>query len=328
MTKTTNKEDGNMAPKNDTYQRVTDRIIESLEAGVVPWHKPWKNLGGMARNLNSGRAYRGVNVFLTAMTAMAAGYTDNRWATFNGIKKAGGSIRKGEKGTLVILWKPIEKKDKATGEVTDKFLMLKGYTVFNVEQADWPEGVPSDGTETDERAHEENEVAETIISEYTTREGITLTRGGNSAHYSPLTDSVAVPVAEAFESGESFYRATFHELVHSTGHESRLNRLETTTFGSEPYAREELVAELGASMLTAVAGVEDEVAEQSAAYIASWLRELRDDKQLVVKAAAAAQRAADRVLDTKFETTEEPSVAPPVPNTKRSDTEVAIMGGV
>lgn len=295
-----------MAPKNDTYQRVTDRIIESLEAGVVPWHKPWKNLGGMARNLNSGRPYRGVNVFLTAMTAMAAGYSDNRWATFNGIKKSGGSVRKGEKGTLVILWKPIEKKDKATGETTDKFLMLKGYTVFNVEQADWPNGVPSDGTEGEERAHEENEVAETIIAEYTTRENLTLVRGGDRACYSPLGDAINVPKPEAFESGSAFYHAAFHELVHSTGHESRLNRIESTTFGSDPYAKEELVAELGAAMIGAVAGVDDRI-EASASYIGSWLRSLRDDKQLVVKAAAAAQRAADLVLDVTFEKKEEGS---------------------
>lgn len=290
--------------KIDIYERVTNRIIEALEAGTVPWRQPWKSLGGMARNLNSNRPYRGVNVFLTAMSAMAAGFSDNRWATFAGIKRAGGSVRKGQHGTLVILWKPIEKKDKATGEVTDSFLMLKGYTVFNVEQADWPEGIPSDGREDDLRAHDENEVAEAIIADYSDRANLKVTRGGNSAHYSPMQDAVAVPEPEAFESGESFYSVVFHELVHSTGHESRLARIESTTFGSDPYAKEELVAELGASMLSAVAGVSDST-ESSAAYIASWLRSLRDDKQLVVKAAAAAQRAADMILGTTFEKVED-----------------------
>lgn len=295
-----------MTGKTDIYERVTERIIESLEAGVVPWHRPWKSIGGVARNLNSNRPYRGVNVFLTAMTAMASGYTDSRWATFNGIKRAGGFVKKGEKGTLVVLWKPIEKKDKATGEVTDKFLMLKGYTVFNVEQAEWPNGVPADGTEDDLRAHDENEVAENIIADYAERTGLKVTRGGDSAHYSPLLDSVALPLPEAFIDGDSFYHVAFHELVHSTGHESRLDRIESTNFGSEPYAMEELVAELGAAMIGAVAGIEDKI-EASSSYIASWLRTLRDDKKFVVQAAAKAQRAADLVLDVKFANKEEGS---------------------
>lgn len=290
-----------MSDKIDTYERVTNRIIESLEAGVVPWRKPWHSIGGLSRNLNSNRPYRGVNVFLTALASMSAGYTDNRWATFNGIKRAGGFVRKGEKGTLVILWKPIEKKDKQTGEVTDKFLMLKGYTVFNVEQAEWPNGAPKNGDETEERAHEANEIAETIITEYVENGGPRMTRGGDSAHYSPVTDTVAVPRPEQFVDGEHFYGAAFHELVHSTGHESRLDRLTKSGFGSEPYAQEELVAELGASMIAAVAGTEVDPRESSASYIANWLRVLNDDKRFVVQAAAKAQRAADMILGTKFD---------------------------
>jgi antirestriction protein ArdC len=293
--------------KSDVYERVTNAVIEALEAGVVPWDKPWKNIGGVPRNLNSGRPYRGMNIFMTAMTAMSKGYGDARWATFNGIKKAGGSVRKGEKGTLVILWKPIEKKD-ASGDVIDKFLILKGYTVFNVEQADFPNGVPSDGTETELRAHDENAAAEAIIADYTERENLTLTRGGNSAHYTPALDSVALPTPEQFVSGEAFYAIAFHELVHSTGHKTRLDRKLSTGFGGEDYAAEELVAELGASMISAVAGTDSPI-ERSASYIASWLRVLRDDKKFVVQAAAKAQRAADLILGTKFDekpaTTEE-----------------------
>lgn len=294
--------------KIDVYERVTNRIIEALEAGTVPWRQPWKNIGGAARNLNSGRPYRGINTLLVAMTSMANGYTDNRWATFNGIKRAGGSVRKGEKGTLVILWKPIEKKDKATGEVTDKFLMLKGYTVFNVEQADFPDGVPADGREDELRAHDLNEVAEEIISDYATRENLKVTRGGDSAHYSPMFDQIAVPTPEQFETGAAYYSVTFHELVHSTGHESRLARIETTSYGTDPYAKEELVAELGAAMLNGIVGIEETI-EDSAAYIATWLRTLRDDKKLVVQAAAKAQRAVDLILGTKFDNEEE-AVAP------------------
>jgi antirestriction protein ArdC len=293
--------------KQDTYQRVTDRIIEALENGTVPWRKPWNTTrrpdGNMPRNLNSGRPYRGINIFLTSMTAMAEGYSESRWATFNGIKKAGGSVRKGEKGTLVILWKPIEKRDKATNEVTDKFLMLKGYTVFNVEQADFPNGVPGAIVEDTDEEIEEFDIdaaTEAIVTRYIEDGGPKLAHGGDAASYSQVFDMVRMPERTDFTTRDSYYTTLLHELVHSTGHESRLDRLDSSSFGSEPYAKEELIAELGAAMLSAVTGI-DNTQDASASYIASWLRELRDDKQLVVKAAAAAQRAADLILGTKFE---------------------------
>lgn len=295
--------------KKDVAQRVTDRIIESLEAGVVPWRKPWKSIGGVARNLNSGRPYRGVNVLLTSLTSMSAGYSDNRWATFAGIKRAGGMVRKGEKGTLVILWKPIEKKDKLTGEVIDKFLMLKGYTVFNVEQADFENGIPADGDEAELVAHDRDEIAEGVISSYCETSGVKFETGGNSASYFPLMDRVTVPAIEQFESADAYYAVAYHELTHSTGHESRLDRIESVSFGSDPYAMEELVAEIGASMLCAMTGVEPRI-ESSAAYIASWLRSLRDDKKLIVSAAAKAQRAVDLILGTTFDNDKEEAAAP------------------
>jgi antirestriction protein ArdC len=305
--KSTTTDGGTMTKeKTDIAQRVTDRIIESLEAGVVPWRKPWKSIGGVARNLNSGRPYRGVNVLLTALTSMAAGYTDNRWATFNGIKRAGGSVRKGEKGTLVILWKPIEKKNDPTDpeKVTDKFLMLKGYTVFNVQQADFPDGIPADGDETELVAHDRDEIAETVISSYCETTGVKFEIGGNSASYSPTLDMIRVPMIEQFDSADSYYATAYHEMIHSTGHESRLKRIKDTTFGSEPYADEELVAEIGASMLCALTGREPKI-ESSAAYIANWLRVLRDDKKFIVTAAARAQKAVDLVLGTSFEKKDE-----------------------
>lgn len=286
--------------KRDVAQDVTDRIIESLEAGVVPWRRPWKAIGGVARNLNSGRPYRGINVLLTALTSMSKGYADNRWATFNGLKRAGGSVRKGEKGTLVILWKPIEKKDKETGEVTDKFLMLRGYTVFNVEQADFPDGIPADGTEDELVAHERDERAEETIAQYVETSGVKFEVGGDSAVYNMDTDTLRAPLLGQFEETNAYYSTVYHEAVHSTGHKSRLDRLDKSGFGSEPYAQEELVAEIGAAMLCALTGVEPRI-ESSAAYISTWLRVLRDDKKFVVTAAARAQKAVDFVLGTKFE---------------------------
>src|SRR5215207_1840230 len=265
MKSTASKEAGvTKKAKRDVAKEITERIIASLEAGVVPWRRPWKQIGGMSRNLNSGRVYRGINPLLLALTSMSKGYTDSRWATFNGMKRAGGSVRKGEKGTVVILWKPIEKRDKVTDEVTDKFLMLKGYTVFNVEQADFPDGVPVDGTEDDLVAHDRDEIAEETIARYVVQGGPTFKTGGDRAFYSPHLDSVTMPTMEQFDSADSYYATAYHELVHSTGHESRIGRLDSATFGSEPYAKEELVAEIGASMLCALTGREPKI-ESSAA---------------------------------------------------------------
>jgi antirestriction protein ArdC len=276
--------------KNDVYAEVTDRIVAALEQGVVPWRKPWRSLGG-PRNLN-GRPYRGINVFLLEL----AGFGDPRWGTFNAVKAAGGSVRKGEKGTRIILWKPVRRRgeDENGEQQNGSYLLLKEYTVFNAEQCD---GLP----ELDTVEHEQVASADEVVLGYI--DGPTLNYGGDRAYYSPTLDQVTVPHLGQFESADAYYQTLYHELVHSTGHESRLKRTEWTAFGSETYSREELVAELGAAMLCGVAGIQPQY-EQSAAYIASWKSKLEDDPKLIVQAAAAAQKAADRILGTKFENRE------------------------
>jgi antirestriction protein ArdC len=282
--------------KNDVYQEVTDRIIAALEAGTVPWRKPWRTVNhGGPYSIRGGKPYRGINIFLLGL----AGYSDPRWGTYKAIAEAGGQVRKGEKGTRVILWKPVPKK---TGEVErDGYMLLRQYTVFNAEQAD---GLPPlDDSPVPE--FEANERAAALADGYLSHGGPGLMHGYSGAYYTPATDIVRMPAHEDFAYRDAYYRTLFHELAHSTGHESRLDRLEPALFGTDPYAREELVAEMTAAMLGGLAGLEQGDTDDSAAYIASWLKKLRDDRRLVIQAAAQAQKAADLIAGTTFEVEQE-----------------------
>lgn len=277
----------------DVYASVTDRIIKQLEQGTVPWRKPFST-GGVPISLRSGKPYRGINVLLLALE----GYGDPRWGTFKAIKEAGGSVRKGEHGTHIILWKPVPKKREENGEmVDDSYLLLRGYTVFNAMQADGLPPLP----EAEEREFTPIEAAQQIVDGYINDPGPPVYYGANGAWYNLTKDIVELPNPENFYADEAFYSTIFHELIHSTGHESRLKRIEPALFGTDPYAREELVAEIGASFLCGVAELDDAGGEQSAAYIAGWLEALQNDRKLVVTAAAQAQKAADFILGTKFE---------------------------
>jgi antirestriction protein ArdC len=279
--------------KNDIYQAVTNRILEALAKGTVPWRKPWTGTDSMPVSLSTGKPYRGVNVLLLGL----AGYGDPRWGTYKAIQAAGGQVRKGEKGTRIILWKPVKKSfENEAGEVENGgYLLLRDYVVFNAEQCD---GLPR--LEVEELTeHEINQRAEEVWDGYKTRPG--LGHGGNRAFYNIARDAVTMPHPEQFVGSDEYYQTLFHELIHSTGHESRLDRLEPALFGSDPYAKEELVAEIGASMLAGLVGLPTAAGEQSAAYLASWSSRFEQDPKLIVQAAAQAQKAADRILGTTFE---------------------------
>lgn len=199
-----------------------------------------------------------------------------------------------EKGTQVVLWKPVKKKE-TDGERRD-YLLLRYFTVFNVEQCDGLD-LPTDETVVE---HDPIESAEAIAHGYT---AVEVRHGGDRAFYSPLLDYVQVPNLTQFDTAEHYYGTLFHELAHSTGHESRLARpslVEPTGFGSDPYSKEELVAEMAAAFLCGEAGIDVNV-EQHAGYIGHWLGALKDDRKLLVQAAAAAQKASDLVLGVKWE---------------------------
>lgn len=289
----------------DIYQTVTGRIVAAIEAGgVAPWHKPWRSSGGESYpvSLSTGKRYRGINVLLL----MLENFDDPRWGTFKAIKDAGGHVRKGEKGTRIILWKPTHTRERENeqGEMErGKYLLLRDYCVFNAAQADGLPDLPSDE---ETQPFTPLERAEAIMKQYvwgygTDTLGPSVMYGYNRACYDMARDSVSMPNPEQFDDQESYYCTLYHELVHSTGHESRLKRLEPALFGTDPYAREELVAEIGASFLAGVAGFEKAGGDQSAAYVGNWLEKLKGDAKFVVQAAAAAQKAADLILGTTFD---------------------------
>lgn len=279
--------------RNDVYQIVTDRVISLLEAGTVPWRKPWA--GGDAqfpKNLVSGKEYRGVNIWLLS----CAGFSSPYWVSYKQAQARGGTVRKGEKSSIAVFWKRLETADKATGE-KKTIPMLRYYRVFNVEQC---EGVEYPKPEAREVTFDPIAAAESIVAAMPGPPEITHNEA--RAYYQRSNDRVNMPKRETFDKGEEYYSTLFHELIHATGHESRLGRLQNdkSNFGSSSYAKEELLAEMGASYLNAQAGIVETVIDNSAAYIASWLGRLKEDRKLVVSAAAAAQRASDWILGKTY----------------------------
>lgn len=293
-----------MSDSSFIYQRVTDAILARLDAGVIPWRKTWacKGSAGTPRNFITAKPYRGVNVWL-----LASQYETPFWLTFNQVRTIkGAKVRKGEKSTLVVFWQILKRKDKETGE-DKKVFFLRYYNVFNVEQCD---GIPAEKIEAlkrkvgiiaDVKAPTFNpiEQCEALCAGIVPAPDVR--HGGDRAYYSPALDYIQLPKAEDFKTAEAYYATRFHEVIHWTGHGTRLKRkgvaFDNQGFGSEPYSREELVAEFGATFLCGVAGIDrEEIIGNAAAYIANWRKRLSEDPKLLIGAAAAAQAAADYVL--------------------------------
>ncbi len=272
----------------NVYDIINRRIMELLEKGTVPWKRGWNVTSSMPRSLATRKEYRGINVFLLASMQ----YAQPWFLTFNQIKERGGVIRQGEKACPIVFWKWIDRTDP---EDKNKVPLLRYYNVFNVEQVDgltYPELV------TITNPFASIEAAEQIITGMPNKPLIE--HMGNRAYYSPRHDSVTLPTQTSFESPEEYYSTVFHELTHSTMHESRLDRNVTSQvhkWGDEIYSKEELVAEMGASFLCGHAGIENVTIENSAAYIHGWLKALKNDKTLLVHAAAQAQRSTDYILN-------------------------------
>lgn len=285
--------------KADVYQELTDRIIAALENGTVPWHQGW-SVEIAPRSLASGKAYRGINTVLLSAIQAARDYSSPYWLTFKQCAERGGHVKAGEHGTPVVFWKRlgITSTDDETGEDVHRLIpFARKYVVFNACQC---EGL--DVPTISRQVHPENEqiaAAERIAAEMPNRPHVEHTNGSDS-YYRPSTDTVCLPRLEFFDNAPTYYATLFHELGHSTGHQGRLNRQINNRFGSDKYSREELVAELTSVFLCAECGLENVVFDNSAAYINSWLRQLRGDKKLVVVAAAQAQKATDYILNRKF----------------------------
>lgn len=272
--------------KNDVYQIVTDRIVRLLESGTVPWHQPWKGENQWPQNFMSRKVYRGINLFLLN----AVRYPSPFWLTFNQVQTLGGRVKKGERSFPVVFWKIF--KEEGDSEAR-RIPFLRYYSVFNLAQCEGINVPVIPTVETDPKFQPIGK-CEQIVEAMPKRPDIH--HNGARACYSPSLDAISMPEARVFESSEEYYSTLFHELTHATGHVSRLNRKEVTEpnqFGSDPYSREELVAEMGAAYLCGHCEIENTTIDQSASYIQHWLARLKDDRKLVVHAAVQAQKACD-----------------------------------
>jgi antirestriction protein ArdC len=276
------------------YEVITDRIIASLEAGVIPWKKEWRTSGknsGLPYNLVSGKPYRGINVF----SLFCSGYASQGWCTYKQAQELGYQVRKGEKSSPVVFWKFPDKK-AVKGE-KDAVPFARFYSVFNLEQLDGvPAELPFDVIEFDPIEECERVTADFMGS----ASHPTLGHGGDRAFFSPTRDHVQMPERATFKSAGGYYATLFHEFAHSTGIKSRCDRAELQAIagmGDENYSKEELTAEFASAFLCAETGCSNEErVANSVAYIQSWIQHLKNDKTMAVQAAQRAQRAADFIL--------------------------------
>jgi len=313
--------------KLDVYDSVTNAFVDSLKSGKIPWKKPWNPLGAH-RNFISKKAYRGLNPLLLDIAATNKEFESPFWLTYkqadslsckawcksnniandnDGYKKykqacrvkdsdAYTGISENEKSTLITYWNMFkgDSRDKVDENGDPEKVMipyLKYIYVFNIDQTnlgieiDKPEGIEFNPIER----------AEEIIVDWDDKPEIK--HLGDRAFYRPSTDSITMPSQESFHSEEEYYKTLFHESIHATGHESRLNRIKGDSFGDEKYSKEELVAEIGANFLTNICEIEtEEMTTNSTAYINGWISKLEDDKKLIVQASGKAQKAVDSVL--------------------------------
>jgi len=275
---------------NKVYKIITDRIIEKLEKGVMPWKQTWKC--GIPQNYISKKAYHGINILLLAGSEHSSPY----WLTFNQIKKKKGNVNKGAKSMPVVFWKLNKyenKKTKLDGTVETKTTtipMLRYYRVFNIEDTSLE--VPKD------KFTKKQKIAkcEKIIKGYKDKPKLI---NGMKASYQPLTDTVKIPKMESFDKAENYYATSFHEYNHSTGHEKRLNRDLSGIFGNVKYAKEELVAGIGASFLCGITQIEASTLDNAASYIKGWLKALKDDEKFIFKASSLAQKSVNYILGVK-----------------------------
>jgi antirestriction protein ArdC len=276
----------------DIYQAITDRFVEQLKRGTVPWQKPWFGV----QNIVSRKPYRGVNFLLLGSTD----YQSPFWITFKQALDLGGHVRKGERSTPVIYYKILEKRDEAGNIIVHedgrlaRIPFVRWATVFNLDQT---EGIQAPAIAAAQSASQPLEKAAAIVEN---AKLCPIHHAGFAASYSPVDDVIRIPAPSTFHCHEDYFHTLYHEMIHGSGHSSRLNREGVTQrvkFGFEPYSQEELIAELGAAFLSKEAGILDSVRfDNSAAYLGSWIKKLENDPRMIVSAASQAQRASDFVL--------------------------------
>lgn len=270
----------------DIYAEITNRIIDQMEQGTIPWQKPWVASGSCV-SYATGKPYSLLNQMLLGRPG--------EYATFKQIQAVGGYVKKGQKASMVVFWKWLEQEDKETGEVKE-IPFLRYYNVFHIDQC---EGLKPRHAEPLPQTANADQKAESIICDYLKTSGVKLEHmEGDRAFYRPATDSITLPLLAQFKETAEYYSTAFHELIHSTGHAKRLNRIAATAFfGSEAYSKEELVAEIGASALVNASGLETAASfRNNAAYVQNWLQVLKSDKRFIVSASGKAEKAVALIL--------------------------------
>ena len=297
---------------NNLYEEVTNQIISMMEQGQIPWHKPWAGTSSGAISHSTGKPYSLLNQILLAVPG--------EYITFNQCQKEGGKVRKGSKAKHVYFWKlyrkdatdedgnPILKEDGTPKQVS--IPVLKSFQVFHISECEgisprWTDKLPASPAQP-------VEAAEAALTAYVQREGIRLIADqiSGQAYYSPARDLINIPCIGQYQNSAEYYSTAFHEATHSTGHPSRLHRFEVNdsnaAFGSENYSKEELTAEIGAACILHQMGIgTPDSLRNSAAYLQGWLSALKNDKQLIIGAAARAEKAIKMILNLTDSTEEE-----------------------
>ena len=275
-----------MTKATEKMRQAADQVIALMESEGTNWIKPWTSHGA-PHNVTSGKAYRGSNLFFLGLASHVKGYESNSWATFKQWAELGASVKKGEKSTAIFFFSVLEKQDSKTKE-KNSFGFWKSYSVFNADQVEGYESKTIDKPELSPIASAELFVTNTQAS---------ITHEGDRACYIPALDEIKMPNLQSFTCENEYYSTLLHELTHWTGHKSRLERGKGNSFGSEEYAREELVAECGAALLCVLLDIEKEPTPNHARYLNSWIKAIKDDHKAIFSAMSQAQKAIDYLQD-------------------------------
>ena len=277
-----------MATREDVRDKIAAAFIDALQGGIIPWRKPWRGGGMTPRNPVTGTIYKGGNALYLGFLQIANGYTSGEWYTFKGAQSKGANVRKGQKGSPIVFWSFIDKVNTKTGK-KEKIPLVRSSVVFNRDQIEGlPEREASAVTAVSPIA-----MADSIVNGFSNAPELVHTEGDRACYY-PSFDRVEMPAMASFTNAESYYHTLFHELAHSTGHDKRLKRPLSQMV--EDYSKEELIAEITASFLSAEAGTLAAVQENSLAYVQGWAKRLGSEPRLILEAANAAQKAADLIL--------------------------------
>jgi len=276
-------------------QQITDQIMESLTHGKLPpWRRPWSddpNAPGLHTSLSSGDAYRGINQLVLQLSASQQNFQSKWWGTYNQISNSGASVRRGQKATKIVLWKPVSRirANKDGKDVKDSFMIMRKFSVFNAEQTtgmdEFRVGYAQSAVDTGERYEHANQVIEATDAD--------IRHGGNAAFYSPQHDFIQCPFRHQFNSAEEYLGTVFHEICHWAEHAERLN----WDRKNNGYAMGELIAEIGSCFIMSELGLPTaDNMENHAAYVKNWMKGMQDDPKFIFRAAAQAAKATDFIL--------------------------------